>query len=212
MEEITGSFEEALEESCKILNVKGKLIPSTLDQINLSAEMKDGTIINGESNIQKNSSGINKLNLNPNSPYANQKAIEEILNTDYIVIGTGSLFTSIIPNFLVPEISEFIKISSAKKIYVCNIATQLGETTGFDACDHVQTLLYYTNNLKLDYIIVNNNIGNLGKGFPTSKCVEIGNLKEEWGEIILEDLMNNNFKGHHDSDKLSNEIMKIIEK
>ena len=212
MEEITGSFEEALEESCKILNVKGKLIPSTLDQINLSAEMKDGTIINGESNIQKNSSGINKLNLNPISPYPNLKAKEEILNTDYIVIGPGSLFTSIIPNFLVPEISEYIKKSSAKKIYVCNIATQLGETNGFDACDHVQALLDYTNNLKLDYIIVNNNIGNLGKGFPTSKCVEIGNLKEEWGEIILEDLMNNNFKGHHDSDKLSNVIMDIINK
>jgi conserved hypothetical protein, cofD-related len=146
MEEITGSFEEALEESCKILNVKGKLIPSTLDQINLSAEMKDGTIINGESNIQKNSSGINKLNLSPISPYPNQKAKEEILNTDYIVIGPGSLFTSIIPNFLVPEISEYIKKSSAKKIYVCNIATQLGETNGFDACDHVQTLLDYSDN------------------------------------------------------------------
>jgi len=212
MEEITGSFEEALEESCKILNVKGKLIPSTLDQINLSAEMKDGAIINGESNIQKNSSGVNKLNLNPNSPFPNQKAKEEILNTDYIVIGPGSLFTSIIPNFLVPEISEFIKKSSAKKIYVCNIATQLGETSGFDACDHVQTLLDYSDNLKLDYIIVNNNIGNLGEGFPTSKCVEIGNLKEEWGEVILEDLMNTNFKGHHDSDKLSNVIMDIINK
>ena len=212
MEEITGSFEDALEESCKILNVKGKLIPSTLAQINLSAEMKDGAIINGESNIQKNSSGINNLNLNPISPVPNQKAKDEILNTDYIVIGPGSLFTSIIPNFLVPEISDSIKMSSAKKIYVCNIATQLGETTGFDACDHVKTLLDYSDNLKLDYIIVNNNIGNLGEGFPTSKCVEIGNLKEEWGEVILEDLMNTGFKGHHDSDKLSNVIIDIINK
>ena len=255
MEEITGSFEEALEESCKILNVKGQLIPSTLDQINLSAEMKDGSTINGESNIQKNYSGIKKLNLNPLpnkergleggwswTPFANQKAIEEIMIADYIVIGPGSLYTSIIPNFLVPEIAHFVEISSAKKIYVCNIATQLGETTDFDACDHVQTLLDYCNNassrlintdpnvrainllkeedyftkravsFNLDYIIVNNNIGNLGKGFPTSKCVEIGNLKEEWGEIILEDLMNTDFKGHHDSDKLANVIMDIINK
>jgi uncharacterized cofD-like protein len=212
MEEITGSFEEALEESCKILNVKGKLLPSTLEQINLSANMKDGTIIDGESNIQKNSSGISRLNLNPISPSANPKATEAIMNSDYIIIGPGSLFTSIIPNFLVPKISESLKNTAAKKIYVCNIATQLGETTGFDACDHVQTLLNYSDNLGLDYIIINNNIGNLGEDFPTSKCVEIGNLNNEWGEIILKDLMNSNFKGHHDSDKLSNVIMNIIEK
>ena len=212
MEEITGSFEEALEESCKILNVKGKLLPSTLEQINLSANMKDGTTIDGESNIQKNSSGISKLNLNPISPSANPKATEAIMNSDYIIIGPGSLFTSIIPNFLVPEISESLKKTNAKKIYICNIATQLGETVGFDACDHVQTLINYSDNLGLDYIIVNNNIGNLGEDFPTSKCVEIGNLNKEWGEIILKDLMNSNFKGHHDSDKLSNVIMNIIEK
>ena len=212
MEEITGSFEEALEESCKILNVKGKLLPSTLEQINLSANMKDGTTIDGESNIQKNSSGISKLKLNPISPSANPKATEAIMNSDYIIIGPGSLFTSIIPNFLVPEISESLKKTNAKKIYICNIATQLGETVGFDACDHVQTLINYSDNLGLDYIIVNNNIGNLGEDFPTSKCVEIGNLNKGWGEIILKDLMNSNFKGHHDSDKLSNVIMNIIEK
>jgi uncharacterized cofD-like protein len=212
MEEITGSFEEALEESCKILNVKGKLLPSTLEQINLSANMKDGTTIDGESNIQKNFSGISRLNLSPISPPANPKATEAIMNSDYIIIGPGSLFTSIIPNFLVPKISESLKKTSAKKIYVCNIATQLGETVGFDACDHVQTLLNYSTNLELDYIIVNDNIGSLGEGFPTSKCVEIGNLNKAWGEIILKDLMNSNFKGHHDSDKLSNVIMNIIEK
>ena len=101
MEEITGSFEEALEESCKILNVKGQLIPSTLDQINLSAEMKDGSTINGESNIQKNYSGIKKLNLNPLpnkergleggwswTPFANQKAIEENMPREIHAAGT----------------------------------------------------------------------------------------------------------------------------
>jgi len=212
MEEITGSFEEALEESCKILNVKGRLLPSTFDQINLKSEMNDGSNVLGESNIQKNLSGIKTLSLEPNNALPNPKALDAIANSDYIVIGPGSLFTSILPNFLVPNVSDSLTNSPAIKIYVCNIATQLGETDNFSACDHIETLLDYIDNLKLDYILVNNNIRNLGAGFPTSKCVEEGSLNKDWGNIVLGDLMNDNFKGHHDSDKLSDVIMNIIER
>ena len=210
MEKITGSFEEALEESCKILNVKGSLLPSTLDQINLVANMKDGNVIKGESSIQNNKSGIENILLEPSHPKLNLKVSTAINKADFIVLGPGSLFTSIIPNLLVPGMTDLIKNSNAKKIYVCNIATQLGETDGFDACDHVKTLQKFTNGLKLDYIIANKTISSLGNDFPTSKCVELGSLQEDYSEIIIEDLMNINFKGHHDSDKLAEIITKII--
>ena len=210
MEKITGSFEEALEESCKILNVKGSLLPSTLDQINLVANMKDGNVIKGESSIQNNKSGIENILLEPSHPKLNLKVSTAINKADFIVLGPGSLFTSIIPNLLVPGMTDLLKNSNAKKIYVCNIATQLGETDGFDACDHVKTLQKFTNGLKLDYIIANKTISSLGNDFPTSKCVELGNLQEDYSEIIIEDLMNINFKGHHDSDKLAEIITKII--
>ncbi len=210
MEKITGSFEEALLESCKILNVKGSLLPSTLDQINLIANMNDGNIIKGESSIQNNKSGIKNILLEPNNPKLNPKVNDAINKADFIVLGPGSLFTSIIPNLLVPGMTELIKNSNAKKIYVCNVATQLGETDGFDACDHVKTLHKFTNGLKLDYIIANKAISALGDDFPTSKCVELGKIDKDWGEIIIEDLMNISFKGHHDSDKLADIITKII--
>ena len=210
MEKITGSFEKALEESCKILNVKGSLLPSTLDQINLTVEMKDGTTIEGESNIQYNKSGINNIFLNPNTPIPNPKAQLALTESDYIILGPGSLYTSIIPNLLVPKIVDSLRGSKAKKIYVCNVATQLSETDGFDVCDHIEIIQKFTGNMSLDYIIINNAIEDLGSDFPTSKCVEIGHVHDDWGDIILEDLMNPNFKGHHDSDKLADVIMKII--
>ncbi|MBK66056.1 MAG: hypothetical protein CL769_03800 [Chloroflexi bacterium] len=210
MEKITGNFEEALEESCKILNVKGKLIPSTLDQINLKATMNDGSQITGESSIQKNLSGIKEINLSSNHTNPNPKSIEIIENSDFIILGPGSLYTSIIPNFLVEGIVESIHKSSAKKILVCNVATQLSETDSFNAENHFMEIQNYTKNLNIDYFVVNSKLDQLGDNFPTSSVVEYGNLSQLNTIVVREDLMNNNFKGHHDSDKLSKVIMKII--
>ncbi|MEC8440426.1 MAG: uridine diphosphate-N-acetylglucosamine-binding protein YvcK [Chloroflexota bacterium] len=212
MEKITGNFETALEESCRILNVKGNLVPSTLDNIDLEATMKDGSRIIGESTIQKNLSGIEKIDLTPKNAYSNPKSIEIIRNSDYIIIGPGSLYTSIIPNFLVNGIVEAIHESNAKKILVCNVATQLSETDNFNAADHFYEIQKYTQNLKIDYFIVNNKLDELGDNFPTSSVVEMGDLSNLSTNVIKNNLMNDNFKGHHDSDKLSNEIMKIIKK
>ena len=211
MEKITGNFEEALEESCKILNVKGKLIPSTLDQIDLEATMHDGSKIIGESIIQKNLSGIGKIELSPRIANPNPRSIEIIENSDFIILGPGSLYTSIIPNFLVNDIVESTHKSNAKKILVCNIATQLAETDNFNAADHFKEIQKYTNNLKIDYFLVNDKLDSLGDEFPTSSVVKYGDLSELPTNVIKKDFMNDSFKGHHDSDKLTNEIMKIIE-
>ena len=212
MEKITGNFEAALEESCKILNVKGKLIPSTLDQINLEALMNDGSQIIGESRIQENSSGIKSINLFPKKATPNPKSIEIIKSSDFIILGPGSLYTSIIPNFLVSGIVEAIHKSKAKKILICNVATQLSETDNFNAENHFREIQRYTDRLNIDYFVVNSKLDSLGDDFPTSSVVKLGNLEDLGAEIIKKDLMNNSFKGHHDSDKLSQTIMKIINK
>ena len=192
MEKITGNFEAALEESCKILNVKGKLIPSTLDQINLEALMNDGSQIIGESRIQENSYGIKSINLFPKKATPNPKSIEIIESSDFIILGPGSLYTSIIPNFLVSGIVEAIHKSKAK--------------------NHFREIQRYTDRLNIDYFVVNSKLDSLGDDFPTSSVVKLGNLEDLGAEIIKKDLMNNSFKGHHDSDKLSQTIMKIINK
>ena len=212
MEKITGNFEAALEESCRILNVKGKLIPSTLDQINLEATMNDGSRIIGESSIQQNLSGIKNINLSPKKAIPNPKSLEIIKNSDYIILGPGSLYTSIIPNFLVSGIVEAIHKSEAKKILVCNVATQLSETDNFSAENHYKEIQKYTDKLNIDYFVVNSKLDSLGENFPTSSVVDFGNLEELETIIIKKDLMNNSFKGHHDSDKLSKTIMNIIKK
>jgi len=95
---------------------------------------------------------------------------------------------------------------------VCNVATQLSETDNFNAADHFYEIQKYTQNLKIDYFIVNNKLDELGDNFPTSSVVEMGDLSNLSTNVIKNNLMNDNFKGHHDSDKLSNEIMKIIKK
>ena len=210
MEKITGNFEAALEESCRILNVKGKLIPSTLDQINLEAIMNDGSRIIGESIIQQNLSVIKNINLSPKKATPNPKSIDIIENSDFIILGPGSLYTSIIPNFLVSGIIEAIHKSAAKKILICNVATQLSETDNFNAENHFKEIQKYTDKLNIDYFVVNSKLDSLGVDFPTSSVVEFGNLKNLEAEIIKKDLMNNSFKGHHDSVKLSQIIMKII--
>ena len=210
MEKITGNFEAALEESCKILNVKGKLIPSTLDQINLEALMNDGSHIIGESRIQENSSGIKNINLFPKKATPNPKSIEIIKSSDFIILGPGSLYTSIIPNFLVSGIVEAIHNSKAKKILICNVATQLSATDNYNAENHVKEIQKYTDRLNIDYFVVNSKLDSLGDDFPTSSVVKFGNLEGLGAEIIKKDLMNNSFKGHHDSVKLSQTIMKII--
>ncbi len=143
--EITGSFEEAVAESGRVLAVRGQVLPSTLQQVDLVADvhlplMPAGVRIEGESEIPRSSWRVRRVYLQPNSPPAYPEAIKAILNADMIVIGPGSLYTSILPNLLVPEITEAIRSSKALKVYVCNIAAQPGETDHYSCEDHVRAI------------------------------------------------------------------------
>nr|WP_263971819.1 gluconeogenesis factor YvcK family protein [Leptolyngbya ohadii] len=141
MSEVTGgNLERAIEAISQVLAVRGQVLPATLTDMRLWAELADGRRIEGESNITEAGGKILRIGCTPVNPPALPRAIQAIEEADYIIIGPGSLYTSIAPNLLVPEIAEAIACSKALRIYVCNIMTQPGETDGFTVSDHVRVL------------------------------------------------------------------------
>jgi len=158
LERITGDFNQAIKEAAKILGIKGKVIPVSLDYTRLFARLENNFLVVGESNIDipkhDGSLFIKEVFLNPEAK-ACRDALKAIKEADIIIMGPGDLYTSIIPNFLVKGIKEAIKKSQAKKIYVCNIMTKYGETNGFTAEDFFATLEKYLGRGVIDYFIVN---------------------------------------------------------
>ncbi len=158
LERITGSFERAVEEAGKILHISGEVIPVTLSNTRLEAELENGEIIKGETNIDipkhNGKLKIKKVWLHPKA-LVNKKAVSAIKNADLIVLGPGDLYTSTIPNLLVRGIVEAIQKSRAKKVFVCNLMTKFGETTGFQASDFLKVIEDYLGKNILDYFIFN---------------------------------------------------------
>ncbi len=158
LERITGSFDKAVKEAVKILNVRGKVIPVTLTPTRLHATLENGEVVIGETNIDvpkhDGSLKIKRLFLKPNVN-ANPDAVDAIKKADFIILGPGDLYTSIIPNLLVKGIKDAIKNSKAKKIYVVNIMTKFGETNSYSARDFVRIMEEHLGKGVLNYIIVN---------------------------------------------------------
>ena len=140
MSGVTGNFEEAMRTTSRVLAVRGQILPSTLANVTLYARTEDEETIHGESNITERGAAIREVYLQPGNAQANPEAIRAILNADLIVVGPGSLFTSVLPNLLVDGIRQAIAVSSALKVYVCNVATQHGETDSFEVSDHFRVL------------------------------------------------------------------------
>ena len=155
MAEAEGSMEAGLAATSQILNVRGKVIPSTLSDIRLKAEMTDGTLIEGESEIPKAHKRIRRVGIEPSNVQATSSAVDAIMKADVLILGPGSLYTSVIPNLMVEGIREAVLRSDAVKIYVCNVMTQPGETDGYGAFEHVQALITHAGAQFLDYVIVN---------------------------------------------------------
>ncbi len=155
MTQLTGDFEKAIKETSKVLALKGQVIPSTLDNVVLVARYKDGTIVEGENKIPHKHVGIENVSLKPALSQAAPEALKAIEEAQIIVLGPGSLYTSIIPNLLIKEISEKIVASEAIKVYVCNLMTQPGETESFRASDHIKGLINHSHPRIIDYCILN---------------------------------------------------------
>ena len=140
MSEITGDLEQAVMASSKVLAISGRVLPATLSDVSLWAEMEDGRLIEGESNIPEAKGKIKNFGCMPANPPALPAAVKAIQEAEYIIIGPGSLYTSIIPNLLVPEIRNAIAKADVPRIYICNIMTQPGETEGYSVADHIREI------------------------------------------------------------------------
>ena len=229
LEKQTGSMKKAIAEIGKILRIKGQVVPVTFTKSNLCVDLADGKTIVGETHIDvlekmEKRAAIIKAYLKPGA-VLNSDAKTAILKADYIIIGPGDLYTSIIPNLLVKDLPSVIKKSKAKKIYVLNLMTKYGQTTKYKASDHIRTLEEYLGKNVLDFVLVNSKS-------PKKKALS---WYEEYGEHPVEDnLKNTNYKVirkdlikdviitksagdqlrrsiiRHDSKKLASEVMSII--
>lgn len=138
--EVTGNFDLAIQECSRVLNIRGTVLPSTLDQISLWAERADGQTVCGESAISSGPGACRRVWLQP-QPVAHPPALQAIADADMVLLGPGSLFTSVLPHFAVPEVVDAVSEARGVRAYVCNVMTQPGETDDFDAVDHVERVL-----------------------------------------------------------------------
>lgn len=159
MDGISGNFEEAVHKMSSVLAVTGRVMPVTLDNLILRAKLKNGNIVSGESNIPNQATiqntHIDKIFIEPENARALREAVDAILEADAIILGPGSLYTSVIPNLLVKDIANAVRKTPAIRLYVSNIMTQPGETDGFSVEDHISTIFKHVGNDIMDYVIVN---------------------------------------------------------
>lgn len=184
--EVSGNMSKGIESLSKVLNLKGKVLPLTEDNVKLMAEMDDGNIISGECNITKDKRKIKKM-FYKEEPKVLEEVINEIKRADLIILSMGSLYTSIIPNLICKDVIEAIDESSADIMYVCNIMTQPGETDNFKASDHIKTLNKYLGKRKINIALINN--GKISEEIKNKYLVE-----EQKDEVIpdIDEVKQNN--------------------
>jgi uncharacterized cofD-like protein len=153
MAEIGGSFEEGLRQSSRVLAVRGRVVPSTLENVVLSAELANATVVHGESQVPHGGSAVRRVFLQPPDARAYPEAVSAILSADLVVVGPGSLYTSVLPNLLVREIQAALLAAHAPVMYAVNVATQPGETDGYDVADHVEALVHHVGRDMLDLVL-----------------------------------------------------------
>ena len=216
MAEVLGDVEKALKESSKVLAVKGKVLPSSTETVRLFAEMADGTIVEGESQIPLANQKINKVFLEPADVAPVKSSLDALKESDAIILGPGSLYTSVLPNLLVNGIAETIKNSKAIKIYICNVMTQPGETDDYTASMHIKALLDHVGPGIIDYVIVNSKEISLAAqemyADQGAKVVKIDESEiDKLGvKLVKANIINETNLVRHDPVKLSRTIMKMV--
>ncbi|NCN07887.1 YvcK family protein [Candidatus Falkowbacteria bacterium] len=211
---ITGDFPTAIEVASELLEVKGQAVPATLDNVQLGAELENGQVIHGETNIDIPKHNpelkIKRVFLEPKA-FAYKKAIAAIMNSDLVIIGPGDLYTSIIPNLLVEGIVPALKITKAKVIYVCNVMTKYGETNNFTARDFIAEVQRYSNNA-IDHVILNTKRPSeeLSKVYANENSFFVSpDVSGNPNHVTKIDLISNTNLFRHDSKKLAKTIMEI---
>ena len=209
---VTGSLESALIETARVLNIQGRVFPATMDEVDLVARVYTGgkeVTIRGESAITAARGRIEDIYLTPKDVTAFSGSVDAILNADIVAIGPGSLFTSILPNLLVPGIHNALRTTRALRIYVCNIATQPGETEQFSVADHVLALEQYLGRGMIEVILANNAYPKENAGKNTFYVMPIPQDHEilQRYEVWMTDLVDEQRPWRHDPEKLAQVLL-----
>ncbi|WP_299143197.1 uridine diphosphate-N-acetylglucosamine-binding protein YvcK [uncultured Dialister sp.] len=216
-----GSVQNALEAASKVLNIRGQVMPATSQKVRLRAKMSDGEIVEGESEISAYPEKIGRdvkivrMTTVPRAPMAVGDALEAIKEADLITLGPGSLYTSVLPNLLVPEILEAIRKSGAPVLYICNVMTQPGETTGYTVGDHLKALVDHIGGGVVDFVLANNGTPSpdvlkkyeKAHAFPVS--IDRKKVESLGAQLIEADLLGSARGAVQDTEVLSDEIIRI---
>ncbi|MDY6872623.1 MAG: gluconeogenesis factor YvcK family protein [Chloroflexota bacterium] len=212
LSEITGSFEEAVAESGRVLAVYGQVLPSTLTDVQLLADLESegGGIVSvsGETQIRETEGKVRRIWLDPANTPAFPPAISAVLSADLIIIGPGSLYSSLLPNLLVRDLAEAVRISQALKFFICNVATERGETDSFNCIDHVRAVEAHVGSGMFDLVICNNHfVGHLGKGVD---WVRMDPDLIQHSAVYCANLIDADHPWRHDSLRLSKTVMDLF--
>jgi uncharacterized cofD-like protein len=211
MTAVTGDFEEAVRESNRVLAVRGQVLPATSVPLNLSAVMASGRRLSGQVAVSGGDEPIVQVMIEPPDVRANPEAIERILEADLIVIGPGSLFSSVLPNLLIADIRDAVAAANGLRVYVCNVATQPGETTSYTAAAHLETLFDHVGDGFIDYVLLNNNLRGRRPAGYAGQAVEVDARRLDGLPVVVveEDLIDVHNVHRHDPGKLATALMRL---
>jgi uncharacterized cofD-like protein len=213
--EVTGDFTEAVRLSSEVLASKGHIFPATISDVHLVAELDDGSIVHGETQISASRAPIRNLRLEPERCLPLPQALKELKSADVITVGPGSLYTSILPNLLVSQVAKVIGESRATKIFVSNLMTQPGETDGYTALQHLETLRKYAPEINFDFVVVNDRkiSREQAERYAAEQAYQIGiddpilDSLDQTTEVMRADLLDAGDKVRHSSERLARVVL-----
>ena len=208
-----GDFEDGVRAMNRILAVRGRVLPVSSTPLTLHARLTDGSTVDGQSQIMR-TAGIERVWLTPDHISASEEALTAISEAEFIILGPGSLYTSLLPSLLIPAIREAVLAADAPRVFVCNVATQTGETTGFDLGAHVEALIAHTGSGLIDIVVANNSFG---AGTPSDWSAERVRLRwppdvQPPPRLVLEDVVDPANAHHHDPMRLAGALIRTFER
>jgi uncharacterized cofD-like protein len=213
MTAVTGDFEEAVRESNRVLAVRGQVLPVTSVPLNLSARLASGKHLYGQVGISTATERIERVSIEPSDVRANGEALERILEAELIVIGPGSLYSSVLPNLLIADVRDSLSAAQGLVVYVCNVATQKGETEGMSASEHLVSLFEHVGDDLIDCVVINRNAqARPPEGWRAQPVeVDVRRLEELPVVVVEEDVIDLANAHRHDPAKLATALMRLLQ-
>jgi len=210
--DLTGDFEEAVRQANRVLAVRGRVVPVAGRPITLHARLRDGSERSGESSIE-HSSGIDRVWITPSDVRPSPEAIDAVRAADLIVIGPGSLYTSLLPPLLIPEVRDAVAAAGAPRIYVCNVATQVGETQDYALSDHLAAFARHGLDGLIDAVLANDNYAaRVPENYPAAPVrLDVSNLRQERPLIVPRDVVDHGNAHRHDAHHLAAALMELYD-